>query len=797
MSATHIFIPFICLAVNAFIQIFIFRFFPKVGLLRSLFLGFICGFLVILLTGSGVILANNLIIYVLLGYCYFHFVNMGETARRIRILLELKGSRTGLSLDEILERYNSRDIIERRLARLVTNGQVICKNGRYYIGNPAMLTIARSLTVVKQAVFGKSKAPQSLIMSAAIFILGGLVYLNSLLNLFVWDDVILVLGNLHIRNLAYIPRLFIENIYHQEMTGCFYRPILISTFALDFRFWGLEPFGYHLTNIILHLSTSVLVYYFISRIVNSQKIAFLTALFFVLHPIQTEAVTYISGRADLLAAFFCISSLVFFSEYLRGGGWTRRLYYAASVLCFLLGLLSKETAAIFPLVFILYESCFGDKKFKLKDLVKYLPIAGVLCAYVFIRSELLANVKNASLVGDYVSLSGRLLSIPPVIMTYLKLLVFPVNLHMERMDYVFDYPASFFDHRVIVSALFLSLIGIFIWLNRKRSRVVFFGFFWFILNLLPVLNIVPINAFVAEHWLYLPSIGFFLIAATVCAKLLEFKYLKLYITVILIDIFLFFGALTIRQNYVWRNPVTFYRYTLKYSPQSARLHTNLGIIYFDLKLYKEAESEYLEALRIQPVGPGAAYTCINLGTLYDALDKKGEAVKAYKRAIELMPGNPLPYNYAGQFYYMQGKYKEAIKLYKKSVELAPTNASFWSNLGMAYLKAGLKKEAIACYKKGINLYPYEVVMHENLGSIYAEKGDLKKALEEYKVAMELAPDNPLTYLNIGNVCARMGAYEQAKYFWKKALEINPTYTDAKMNLEKLEKESSRKNKPRK
>ncbi len=153
----HILAPFTALAANAFIQVAVFRFFPKTGLLRSLFLGFICGFLALFLIEPGAVLPVDPVIYILLGYCYFHFVNMGETARRIRILLELKGSRTGLSLEEILERYNSRDIIECRLARLVNNGQVICKNGRYYIGNPAMLTIARFLAVAKHAVFGKPR----------------------------------------------------------------------------------------------------------------------------------------------------------------------------------------------------------------------------------------------------------------------------------------------------------------------------------------------------------------------------------------------------------------------------------------------------------------------------------------------------------------------------------------------------------------------------------------------------------------------------------------------------------------
>ncbi|OGX29899.1 MAG: hypothetical protein A3F87_03485 [Omnitrophica WOR_2 bacterium RIFCSPLOWO2_12_FULL_51_24] len=153
---THIFIPFICLAANIFIQISVFKFFPGTGLLKSLFLGFACGFLALFLINPGIMLASNLLIYALLGYCYFHFVNMGETARRIRILLELSEVSGGLSLRDILGRYNARDIIDRRLARLVNNGQVKCENGRYYIGNLTVLTMARFTAAAKSVIFGKT-----------------------------------------------------------------------------------------------------------------------------------------------------------------------------------------------------------------------------------------------------------------------------------------------------------------------------------------------------------------------------------------------------------------------------------------------------------------------------------------------------------------------------------------------------------------------------------------------------------------------------------------------------------------
>lgn len=152
----HILVPFVCLAANIFIQISVFRIFPGIGLLKSLFIGFGCGLPALFLINAGAMLVNNLLIYALLCYCYFHVVNMGETARRIRILAELTEAGGSLSLREILERYNAREIIDRRLTRLLNSGQVKCENGRYYIANPIVLTMARITAAVKRVIFGKT-----------------------------------------------------------------------------------------------------------------------------------------------------------------------------------------------------------------------------------------------------------------------------------------------------------------------------------------------------------------------------------------------------------------------------------------------------------------------------------------------------------------------------------------------------------------------------------------------------------------------------------------------------------------
>ena len=167
-SYLQIFVSLIALVINIFVQIFSFKFIARLGLLKSEYLGFVAGFFSIFLIELYIIftrsmpinnfvsiLIANLIIYLSLEYCYFNFINLGETARRIRILRELYDSKKGLSMAEILERYNAKNIVEKRLSRLINHGQIIDKNDKYYIGNPIMLLIARIIVTMKLILLGK------------------------------------------------------------------------------------------------------------------------------------------------------------------------------------------------------------------------------------------------------------------------------------------------------------------------------------------------------------------------------------------------------------------------------------------------------------------------------------------------------------------------------------------------------------------------------------------------------------------------------------------------------------------
>ena len=626
-------------------------------------------------------------------------------------------------------------------------------------------------------------------LSVLVIVLSGAIsYLNSLLNPFIWDDVHLISSNLHITNLSYIPRLFFENVYHQDMVGKFYRPVLMSSFSLDYHLWGPDPFGYHIGNILIHLGNALLVYGLIRLIFRRELLAFLTAMLFVLHPVQTEAVTYISGRGDPLAAFFCLLSLYFFIAYTDFDGYRRRLYFGVSVLSFLLALFSKESAAILPLVLIFYEACFRRDGLKGKRSAKYAAYFIILLIYGIIRYFVLLDVKDTVLAGSSLSLSNRFCLIPPIIVIYLKLLLWPVGLHMERSDFLFERPQYFFDHRAIFALLFLMIVTAIVWSGRKRHKEVFFGFGWFLLLLAPFLNIIPINAFIAEHWLYFPSIGFFLLVSSLIISLFRFDSIRLCIASFMIVILAMLGTLTIRQNYIWRNPVSFYKYTLKFSPKSTRLRINLGTEYFNLGLYKDAERELREALAAEPEGIYVHSGYINLGSALYWQGKKKEAFEAYDKAIKVNPASPLGYWYMANTFFLDGQTDKAIWFYRKAVELTPSNAYFWLTLGNVYTKNKEFPEAAEAYKKALSAYPSFFEARINLGIVYSKQGLFKEAFEEYQEALKLNPESPQGYYHIGNICEVIGQNERAKEFWREALKKDPTYTGARIRLEKTDRQ---------
>jgi len=577
-----------------------------------------------------------------------------------------------------------------------------------------------------------------------IIILGVIAYANSFSNPFMWDDENLIVANPYIKNIQLVKNLFTKDLAFGTQFSNFYRPLQSLSFELDYYLWGLNPFGFHLTNLLLHIACALVIYFLFCLILPAARpIGLITALLFLVHPIQTEAVTYISGRADPQANLFMFLSIFFYIKHSLKTRPENRSYLLASVVCFILALLSKETALILPLLIFLFELCFLQDSLRFRDKLRlrYWPLLLVALIYILLRMTVL-NFLQRPLFLSNTGLYLRLLTSAKIFALYLGLLFLPFHLHMERS---IPMVSSILDKDVLCASILLLLLVVLIARSYRYSKLYFFAGVWFFLNLLPVSNIVPLNANMAEHWLYLPSIGLFLLIAAGFNKLLRKTWpIKIVSIVLLSFLLMSYSFLTIKRNQDWKDPQRFFQNILAYNPQSAEAHNCMGAIYQTQQKLDLAVDEFSKAVACD------LHNYKSYGNLGAALRKKGErerAIEVYKKALALRPDIPGLYNNLGNVYADQGQWQEAKEMLLKALTLYPEFALGRVNLAKIYRQAGDNASAIKEYKKAINLAPNLVLGHYNLGVVYQGQRRYNLAIDEYKKTIKLSPAHVAAHLN--------------------------------------------------
>ena len=608
------------------------------------------------------------------------------------------------------------------------------------------------------------RRPVNLLPIVLIIIIGFAIYANSLGGKFLWDDEYIVKFNTYIRNFSNI-----ENIFKSDIgTGSgrhfgFYRPIQIVTYTIDHLFWKLNPFGYHLTNIILHILAAIAVYILGFILFEETFPALFASILFLAHPDATAVVAYISGRADSLAILFMLAAFIF---YIRNLDRDKTLSYLLMMACYAIALLSKELSLILPALIIVYHYAF-KRKFKPYQIISLLAIPLI---YILLRLGPLKHVMMAD-QSSRVSAIQRLPGFFVALANYAKILVAPFGLHMEYGNRLF----KFSDPRVMAGIIILA--GLIFWAIKKRaSALTLFSIAWFVVAILPVSNLYPINAYMAEHWLYLPAIGLFWLFAGAMNDLYKKKALTVIAVAIAVLITSFFSYLTIKQNETWKEPIPFYIRTLKYAPTSIRALNDLGRLYEFERRDKEAEELYKKAIK---TAPGFPLPYNNLAVIYHNLGRNEEALALYKKALELDPYYPDALNNIAVTYCALGNNAEAIESYKRAVKAHPNFAGAYGNMGTTYVTMGMNEEAIEAYKKAIEIDPNLYEANYNIGLLYAKMGRHDDAIASYKKAAEIKPNHGAAYINLAISCYYQKQYDLAVTYCDKASSLgvkpNPAF----------------------
>ncbi|MFH1772082.1 MAG: tetratricopeptide repeat protein [Candidatus Omnitrophota bacterium] len=607
-----------------------------------------------------------------------------------------------------------------------------------------------------------------IILQITIIIIAGFaVYANSIKGEFVWDDEHLVRDNIFIKDFYNLGKVLTNDIAAgagEEYQ--YFRPLQMVTYMLDYSFWKSDVRGYHLSNIIFHILAALSIFWFVLVLFEKTNLALLTSLFFIIHPIHTEAVAYISGRADSLVTIFLALTLIF---YIKGINSSNRSMFIFMALSYVLCLMSRENSLMLPVFIILYHRLFKKRI----NFIPLIPIFILILIYLPYRSVILAEA-GLHLKDNSVFLQ-RLPGFFAAFFSYIRLLVFSFNLHMEYGNNLFS-----FSQPVVISGV-LALVIFFacLFAARKKSPLILFSMMWYLAALLPQSNLFPVKASMAEHWLYIPSIGFFLILAYAAIKLYEIKKLRLVSVICSVASVIYFGCLTIYHNNNWKTPLALYQWTLKHSPKSIRTLNSLAILSWQSG---DPESAIGYLKRSLEVNPTYAFGCNNLGLVYAETQRFREAEIELKKAIEIYPEYAAAHNNIGMVYDKISRDNEAIKSFIRAIELNPNYVTAYVNLGNIYKKLGEYKNAIPAYRKAIELNPNSVEAYNNLAIAFALDENNEESESTFKTIIGIKPDYIDAYNNLGFLYQRWGRFRDAIDYYKKALQINPDAVTVHINI---------------
>lgn len=570
----------------------------------------------------------------------------------------------------------------------------------------------------------------------AIFTLVLAAYFNALHNDFIWDDRFLVLNNIYIKNFGHFFDIFKTYLASSSINvNNFYRPMQELSYMVDYALWRYNPLGFHLTNIILHGLCAMAVYLFSLRILRNSLAAFITGALFGIHPINTEAVTYVAGRADSLFLLFFLASFLLFLKSLESFKEKNRLplgLYAFSILFSILSILSKEIGLIFPVMLLLYLWVFcSNSPARFKLFLMVIPFGAMIPLFVLVRTIILNSFHMTSpFLMTKFSLYERLLMSCKAFCIYLYLFIFPLRLHMDRS---IRFAGSLGQPEALGAVTVVAAFITYVWWAKKHSKKLFFGGMWFLIGLLPVSNIIPINSFVAEHWVYLPSIGIYMMAGLGVANIFHQDFLppvsrgvKITMVVILSAVFAYFGFLTFQRNKDWKDEVAFFKNALQYAPQNARLHLNFGKAYDDRGQTEEAIQEYKKTIELDPDYTEAYY---NLAHTYFGLKNYAEAEEYVEKALALQPGQPSSLQLLALIKQRKGDYQEAEKLYLAALKTAPRLVKCHINLGLLYLMIGERTKAMSQWQEALEIDSTNVEAQQYLTACEQMKAGDKPYIE--------------------------------------------------------------------
>lgn len=605
----------------------------------------------------------------------------------------------------------------------------------------------------KEAASGGTS--QDLLWKAALVAAVALVcFVQTAAYGFVYDDDVQIVRNPRIRDFSLAWKAFFENFWAFRAPVSFsnyYRPLQTMTYMAGYALSGLSPVAYHVINILLHVLSSLAVFWIGWELFERSEPALWGGLLFAVHPMHTESVAWIAGVTDLgCGLFYFIAIASYLHAHKREKG--RAVWPLISSLSFLISLFFKEMALTLPFVAALLDLLL-ERRTWMERIKRWTPFAVTIAVYLALRLTALGAFSRAA-IALLIDPFDRAMTVLHFVALYFQKLVIPLG---HNAYYVFR-PFSGLSHFEWAPG-FVLLGGIAFLLYRyarPHSKALFLSL-WPFITLAPVLNLgtVGLNMF-TERYLYIPSLGVcLLIPALVfihCSESVQIVARNIGVALILV-----LAGLTIWRNTIWKDNKTFYTATLSVSPDAAAFHNNLGVVYFKEGNLAAARREFESALRANEAAflrsePEQSSSYLGLSSVANAEGKLEEALRSAQEALRRKPDSDDAHQTLGMLLAKTGRYKESEELMRKALEINPSNSA----------------------------------AHVNLGNLLMIRNDLAGAEREFRLAMELDPLSAGPRVSLGALLFRTGHTSEARGVIGEALRLEPANFHARQILQAID-----------
>jgi len=569
-------------------------------------------------------------------------------------------------------------------------------------------------------------------------------------------------------------------------------PLNSISHMLDCEIFGLFAGGHHLTNVLLHTATVILLFLVLRNMTGAFWRSAFVAAIFAIHPLRVESVAWVTERKDVLSGLFFVLTLGAYVRYVRRPFAVGR--YLTVLLFFTLGMLSKSMLVTMPFVMLLLDywplrRFGGTERRESSEAVPCSGLSGgpslwglliekvpfLLVAAAGSVTTILAEGKAYPV--EYLSIPWRIANALVAYATYLKQLFYPAGLAV-----FYPHPENHLSFGLVGgSALLLFIITLVAAVDWRKRPFLLVGWLWYLGMLVPVIGLLQVGAQShADRYTYLPQIGLYILIAWAVAELCgAWRYRRSVLSVSAVVILLACGVRAHDQTKIWRDSISLWEHTLAHTSGNYVAHFNLGSSLADKGKVEEAIAHYREAIRIKPTYAEAYY---NWGVALGRQGKLKEAFARYERAIELKPFYPDALNNFGNAMSAEGRVSDAIQLYERALRLKPNFPEAYYNLGIALTKMGKSKQAIERYEQALRLNPNYVDAHYNLANRLAAQGKLDDAVRHLEQVVRIRPGYVEAYNNLGNKFAAQKKWDRAVQSYERALQLRPDYAEAHNNL---------------